>query len=431
MKRILVALVRASLGSLFLLSLLNVPSLRGAEWPRFHGPNADNLSTETGLLSSWPQNGPRLLWKCDRIGTGVSGYSSVVISDGLLFTSGNREETSGEEARLFSCVYCIDIQNGSILWTYDNGPAWNETRNFPGTRSTPTLDGDYVYDESPLGELVCLEKKTGKKIWSRNILADFKGKTINWALAESVLIDDERLICSPGGEEASVVALEKRTGKLLWKTPATGRVASYATPYLFEHAGQKLLAVMDQKGLNVIEAETGKPHFYDPFENEFDINAAMPQYLPGHLLLPCGYKKGAKLLKLHRDETGKLKPEELWNQKFLDSQHGATVVLDGYLYGANFNGTWFCVRISDGEILWKNHGIGKGACTYADGLFYAMDEASGKVCLFQADPKGYKEISRFDLPNEGEGNFWAHPVICGKRLYLRHGVNLYCYDIAE
>lgn len=405
-----------------------------SDWPVFHGPRGDNLPQETGLLQSWSPQGPSLLWKCDRLGRGVSGYSTVAISEGMIFTSGNVEEKAEKEGEstsmIHSTVFALDAETGSVLWTYNNGPGWNDVRNYPGTRSTPTVDGDYVYDESPLGQLVCLEKKTGKKIWDRNILEDFEGKNPQWALAESVRIDGENLICSPGGTRACVAALNKKTGETVWTTPGTGRLASYATPYIFEFEGQRIIAVMDQEGLLGVDAETGAMLFYFSHHNKWSINAAIPYYFEGHLLLTSGYDQGAKLLKL-RKENGEIQAEEIWNQKFLDLQHGSVVILDGYLYGSSFNGIWVCIRLRDGEILWRNRGIGKGACIYADNRIYAVDEASGTVALFEANPEKYVEISRFSLPEEGEGNFWAHPVICGKRLYLRHGVFLYCFDISR
>ncbi len=398
-------------------------------WPVFHGPKGDNMSTETGLLTSWPEDGPKLLWRIETLGNGIAGYSTVAIADGKIYTSGNVEE-NGET---YSTVFCLDEKDGKTLWTYKNGPAWTNVRNFPGTRSTPTIDGDYVYDESPLGQVACLDKNTGKMVWTKNILTDFEGQNIIWALAESVIIDGDNLICSPGGKKASVVALNKKTGDVVWTTPSIGQLAGYATPYIFEFDGQRIIAVMTEKGGLCADAKTGKLLFDYPHVTKYEINATMPSYSDGTLYITSGYGTGSELLKLIRDGAG-VKYEQVWENKKLDNQHGGVIVRDGYVYGTSMDykgGIWLCQRLSDGEIVWENRGIGKGCCAYAEGLIYGMDEKSGTVGLFKASPEKYEELGRFQLPEEGEGMYWAHPVVCGKRLYLRHAGFLYCYDIAK
>ena len=398
-------------------------------WPVFHGPKGDNMSTETGLLTSWPEGGPKLLWKTDKLGSGLAGYAGVAIADGKIYTSGNVEE--GDET--FSMVFCLDAKDGKIVWTYKNGPAWTDGRMHPGTRSTPTIDGDYVYDETPVGQIACLDKNTGKMIWTKNILADFEAKNITWALSESVVIDGDNLICTPGGEKASVVALNKKTGAVVWTTPGTDQLTNYATVQIFEFEGRRIIAAMNQKGGLCVDAKTGKLLFLFPHETRFDINATIPRYFDGHLFITSGYGTGSQLLKLSKDGDG-VKYEQVWENKAFDNQHHGVVIIDGHVYGSTHNykgGIWLCVRLSDGEIVWEDRGVTKGSCTFAEGLIYGMNEKDGTVGIFKATPEKYEEISRFQLPEEGEGPFWAHPVVCGKRLYLRHAQFLYCYDIAR
>jgi len=398
-------------------------------WPVFHGPKGDNISTETGLLTSWPEEGPKLLWKTGELGVGNAGFAGVAIVDGKIYTTGNAEEDGDS----YSTVFCLDAKNGTTLWTYKNGPAWTDARMHPGTRSTPTVDSDYVYDESPLGQIVCLNKNTGKKIWTKNILEDFEAKNIIWALAESVIIDGDNLICTPGGEKASVVALNKKTGDVVWMTPSTGQLTSYATPYIFEFEGRRIIAAMNQKGGLGVDAKTGALLFQFPHETKYDINATIPYYFDGHLYITSGYGTGSELLKLSKDGDG-IQCEQVWENKSFDNQHGGVVVIDGHVYGTTMDykrGVWACQRLSDGEIVWDDRGVGKGACTYAEGLIYGMGERDGTVAIFKATPEKYEEVSRFQLPEEGEGMYWAHPVVCGKRLYLRHAQFLYCYDIAR
>ncbi|MGL6197190.1 MAG: PQQ-binding-like beta-propeller repeat protein [Thermoguttaceae bacterium] len=399
-------------------------------WPVFHGPKGNNISPATGLLTTWPEEGPKLIWKCDKLGEGVGGYSGVTVKDGRVYTSGNVAD--GDE--VYSTVFCLDEKDGKILWTYKNGPAWTNGRMFPGTRSTPTIDGDFVYDETPVGQVACIEAKTGKEVWSVNILEEFDAKNITWALAESVIIDGDNVICAPGGEKASVAALDKKTGKVVWTTPSTGELTNYATPYIFDFEGFRVIAIMNQKGIIGVNAKDGKLLFSVPHETKYDINATMPHYNgDGTLFVISGYGTGSQLLKLAKDGDV-IKAEQVWAKKEFDNQHGGIVVIDGFAYGTTQNykgGVWVCQKVADGEIMWEDKGVGKGACTSAEGLIYGMSEGDGTVGIFEATPEGYKEHSRFKLPEEGEGMYWAHPVVCGKNLYLRHGNFLYVYDIGR
>ncbi len=213
-------------------------------WPQFHGPNRDNMSTETGLLKQWPEAGPELLWTAKGLG---SGYSSVAIADGQIYTSGSIDGRS--------VVIAID-DTGNHLWKADAAKAWEGP--YPGTRGTPTVDGDRVYYENPLGDIVCLEAATGKEIWGLNILNKFGGKNIHWALSESLLIDGDRVICCPGGKDAAVAALDKMTGKLGWKCPGIGVQASYSSPRLVEHQGLRIVVVLMLKAIVGVNADTGE-----------------------------------------------------------------------------------------------------------------------------------------------------------------------------
>ncbi|MGL6226397.1 MAG: PQQ-binding-like beta-propeller repeat protein [Thermoguttaceae bacterium] len=409
----------------------------GPFWPVFHGPLGNNISTDTGLLKNWPKEGPKLLWKNDKIGDSPAGYSSVTIADGRLYTAGNtveKSEKDGEEVETFyTTVYCLDLETGKTLWTYNNGPGWSDRGRYPGTRSTPTMSGEFVYDESPTGQLVCLDAKTGKKVWDVNIMQEFEAENITWALAESVLVDGDLVICAPGGKKASVVAFDKKTGKVVWTTPSTGELTNYATGLIFDWEGYRIVALMNQKGLIGVDVKTGKLLFSVEHETKFDINATIPTYFDEKLFIISGYGTGSQLVKLLK-EGDSIKTEQLWAKKEFDNQHGGIVVVDGHAYGTTQNykgGCWVCLRLSDGELCWNDRGVRKGACTFAEGHLYGMGEAGGEVALIKATPEKYEEISRFQLPEEGTGMFWAHPVICGKRLYLRHDNFLYCYEIAE
>jgi len=405
--------------------LLLVSPLFAAEWTMFHGSDGTNRSPETGLLTSWSEGGPTLLWKISDIGEKTSGYSSVTIQNGRLFTAGIRKGRS--------LVFCFDLE-GNKLWEYDNGLAW--TKSYPGTRSTPTLDGDYVYDFSAMGELVCLTADKGEKVWSRNMLTDFEAGNIIWALAESIRIDGDRLYCAPGGPKASFVALNKRTGETIWTTPSLGEKTSYACPMIDELDGLRMIITTYAKGAFGVNAENGELLFTFRHEQRYDINCTRPLYHDGHLLLVNTVDQGGegavklKLTVAH----GKVSLEKVWQNRDFDNLHDSVMLIDGFLYGGSFGyrgGVFMCVDWKTGETRYAGRGIGKGASfTWAEGLLYLLTD-KGEVLLVRPTPEKYDVVSQFHLPEEGDGPTWAHPVVCGKRLYLRHGTFLYCYDIAR
>jgi len=411
------------------LFFLFATAIFAAEWTMFHGPDGKNQSPETGLLTAWSEGGPKLLWKIDSIGEGVSGYSSVTIQNGRLFTSGNRGGRS--------IVYCFDL-DGKKLWEYDNGRAW--TGSFPGTRSTPTVDGEFVYDFSPVGELACLKVGSGEKVWGRNILTDFEGENIRWALSESLRIDGDRLYCSPGGAKVSFVALNKRTGETIWTTPSLGDKTSYGCPIIVEHGGLRMIVTTYADGMFGVNPENGELLFRFRHPQLFGINSTRPIYHDGHLYLTNtwddrgneGGGEGAVKLKLTVTD-GKVSLEEVWRDRKLDNLHDSVILLDGFLYGTSFGyrgGTFVCVDWKTGEARYDDRSTGKGSLTWAEGLIYFLSER-GDVLLIRPNPEKFDVISRFTLPENGEGPTWAHPVVCGKRLYIRHGTFLYCYDIAR
>ncbi len=424
----------AMLPALFSLFLAFVPTLSAAEpsWPVFHGPKGDNKSTDTGLLKSWPDGGPKLLWKIDTLGnTEFPGYSGVTVADEKLFTTGN-VKNGDDEKEANSFVFALDTATGTEIWRYDNGPGW--TGHYPGDRSTPTVDGDRVYAFSSLGRMACLELATGKEIWARNIRDEFSAKLPTWSYAESPVIDGDVLLCWPGSQEAAALALDKMTGKTIWATPGTEQLAAYATTIVFEQDGLKIYANMNQKGLIGVNAKTGEQLFFVDHPTSYDVNATMPVYQNGRILTSAGYgTTGTQQFKL-TVSGDKVSVEKVWHEKKLDNQHGGLVVLDGYIYGSAHKykgGNWLCLKWEDGSIAWDEQGVRQGSVTFADGMLYCMSEKDGTVALVKATPEKYEEISRFMLPEEGAGLYWAHPVVCGKKLYLRHAQFLYCYDVAE
>jgi len=392
-----------------------VPDEKGAAWPQFHGPKRDNLSTETGLLPKWPEGGPKRLWTAKGLG---HGYSSVSIADGRIYTSGN---IAGQ-----TLVTALDTQ-GRTLWQVRNGKAWQGP--YPGTRGTPTIDGDRVYHESPIGEVACFEAATGLKLWRMNILEKFRSKTARWALAESVLIDGDRLICCPGGPVASVVALDKRTGKVIWTAPSSGHLAGYASPILAEHKGIRLIITLSAKSMIGVNADTGKLLWNVKHISYADENVHMPIFHDGSIFVST-ITAGTVRWDVHVTD-GKVGVREVWRSKQMDNHHGGVALVDGFLYGSTcvYNRRkWICLDAKDGRRMYVADGVGKGSLTVAEGMLYILSER-GVMGLVRATPKRHEIVSRFRIPAGGKELSWAHPVVCDGRLYLRHGEFLYAYDI--
>jgi len=398
--------------------LLLVPAATAGEerdWPQFHGPRRDNRSTETGLLRQWPPNGPPLVWTARGLG---HGFATVALAGDAIYTSGDR---GGKVV-----VTALD-RNGRIRWQVDNGEAWEGSS--PGSRGTPTIDGDRLYHENAHGQVVCLDAKTGKQLWRVNLLDEFHAKNINWGLAESVLIHGDRVICCPGGPEAAMVALDKHTGRTAWKSASAGDLAGYASPSLGEYQGLSMVFTLTSRAAIAVNANSGELLWRFEQVTPFDENIGMPICHDGHVLVSTR-TTGTALGKLRVDGK-KASIGEVWRSKVLDNQHGGLVLLDGYVYGSshvNSDGKWICLEWNTGKVMYVARGVGKGSLTYADGMLYTLSE-NRTLGLVPATPTGHEVVSQFKIPAGGEGPTWAHPVVCGGRLYIRHSDFLYAYDI--
>jgi outer membrane protein assembly factor BamB len=391
-----------------------------AFWPQFHGPGGDNHSPASGLLKKWPSEGPKLAWTAKGIGT---GFSSVTLSGGMIFTAGN----VGDDT-----VVTALGSDGKQKWQAKCGKAW--TAGPGGTRATPTLEGDRLYYMNPHGDAVCLDAKTGEKIWGLNILKEFGSKNITWALAESLVIDGDHVVCLPGGPKVSMVALDKKTGKTVWKAAsAEGDLAGYATPIIIKHGGLRIVLNMTAKALIGVNADSGKLLFRYPHKTAYDVNATTPIFHDGQVFISSGYgTTGSVMLKINV-EGEKASVEKVWASRDLDNHHGGVILVDGCLYGAAHNfhgGRWICLDWKTGKMKYAEKGVGKGSATFAEGMLYTLSEDRG-AGLVEATPEGHKLAGEFKTPAGPEGPTWAHPVVCGGRLYIRHGDNLYAYEVKE
>jgi outer membrane protein assembly factor BamB len=399
----------------FILTCAAYTADQDPSWPQFHGPNRDNLSTEKGLLKKWPEPGPPLLWTAKGLG---DGYSSISISSGMIYTAGNIEKDT--------VVTALDL-DGNIVWQVKNGKAW--IRDRPGTRGTPTIDGDRLFHQNPLGNVLCLKAKTGKKIWELNVIDKFQSKSTTWALAESLLIDGEHVICCPGGPQTCMVALDKNTSSVVWKAPSTSELAGYASPTLVEYRGLRIIITLTSKGIIGVNADNGELLWHVKHKSYADENVLMPIYHNGQVFIST-LQAGSVKWKINVKD-GKASLEEIWRTEELDNHHGGVLLLNGNLYGTSTSrnrNLWVCLDWKTGKNKYMDKGVGKGSLTYADGMLYTLSEDS-VMGLVRPTPAGHELVSSFKIPKGGKGKSWAHPVVCSGRLYIRHGDFLYAYSV--
>ena len=387
-----------------------------AFWPQFHGPHRDNISHEKGLLKTWPVNGPTLLWTTRGLG---HGYSSLSIANGMIYTASNMGE--------HTVVFALNL-DGKILWQRENGKAW--TGAYPGSRGTPTIDGHRLYHQSPLGNLVCLDAKTGDVIWQSNIINKFNSKVPRWALAESLLVDGDHVISCPGGPQTCLVALNKKNGTVVWIAPSTGEWAGYASPALFEYRGLRIIMTLSAKSFIGVNADTGELLWRIKHETPYDENTMTPIFHNGEVFVSTVVTGSVKWKLNARD--GKVSLRKMWHTQELDNHYGGVLLANGNLHGSStaFNkDSLVCLDWKTGRKKYMDTCV-KVSLTYADGMLYALS-IDGVMGLVLPTPIGYKQVSYFSIPKGGKGKSWAHPVVCGARLYIRHGEFLYAYDLRE
>jgi outer membrane protein assembly factor BamB len=407
-------------------------SVAHADWPTFRGADRTAVSKETGLLQEWPADGPPLAWKA--VGAG-RGYSSLAIADGKVYTLGDGLSTAPDKDEY---LQCYNADDGKLIWKTKTGPAWNDGRSdsWQSSRSTPTVDGDRVYVVNPDGALVCCHSATGAEVWRKDLKADFGGKKADsWGYSESVLIDGDKLICTPGGEQTTMVALNKATGDEIWKTVNPGdRGAGHASIVITEIGGEKIYVQSTGSGPMGVRAGDGKLLWQYPVDKTTAI-IPTPIVRGDLVFFVAGYGRGGALLQQAPGVDGAVAIKEIYPlQPKLGNKHGGVVLVGDYLYGdSEDKGIPFCAVLMTGERKWpEKRGVGKGSASVvaADGRLYVRF-ASGMIVLAKLDPSEYTEVSSFQVPGSGDRPSWSHPVIDGGRLYLREGDEILCYDIRK
>jgi outer membrane protein assembly factor BamB len=351
------------------------------DFPQWRGPNRNGHSDAKGLLKEWPTEGPKLLWQVDDLG---SGYGTPSVAGGRIYLMSNRGLAD-------EFVSALNASDGKLVWPVRVGKVGNPNQNpnFPAARSTPTVDGALVYALGSDGDLVCLESATGKVRWAKSLRGNFAGLAPTWAYAESPLVDGDVLVCVPGGSDATIVALDKRTGNVIWKSAVPGGgVAGYASVIIDNTGGVKQYIA----------------------------------YLAGGLV-------GGGAVRLTADQ-GTVTAEEAYFDPRLPTAIGGTVLVGPYLYGTSQ--TMMCVDYKTGQIRWNERGIGPASLLHAEGLLHVRGE-NGEVALVDASPEAYRERGRFTLPNppsrKAMEQSWAYPVIADGRRYIRNADTMWCSDI--
>jgi len=432
--------------------LLAISALRtlGADWPQWQGPDRNAISKETGLLQEWPADGPPLAWRINGLG---GGDSAPAVAGGKLYGMSNRGDQE--------VVWALSETDGKELWFAPLGPAVQQRmpQSKEGPGGTPTVDGEVLYVLGMGGRLACLQVGDGKLVWEKDLTKEFGGQVPMWSYRESPLIDGEKLICTPGGPDATLVALNKKTGDTIWKSklPAAenppparggntpgrrgrggfgrggGSGAAYASPIAIDVDGERQYVQLTSKALMGVAAADGKFLWrFDRPANGMGINCTTPLYHNGFVFASSAYGAGGGLVKLSKEESGGIQAEEVFFSSRMQNHHGGVILHEGALYGANGgNGGGYitCLDFQTGEVLWTDRKAPKGSVAFADGRIYYRVE-DGTLLLIEPNKNEYVERGRFVQPDRTDLPAWAHPVIANGKLYVRDQDVLFCYDIA-
>jgi len=403
---------RILLLAIFMLAGLvhQVMAQAGANWPQWRGPNRDGISKETGLLKQWPAEGPPLVWKASGAGR---GYSSFSVVNGKLYTMGLRGN------REF--VVAFDVVTGKEAWATAHGGAFHNDRG-DGPRGTPTVDGERIYALGGNGDLSCLDAATGKIVWTKNILKEFGGSNIQWGISESPLVIGNKVLVNAGGPGASIVALNKADGSVIWKSQSDAPGYSSAMP--MEVNGTTEVVFFTAERAVGLDAKDGRLlwQYAKPANNV--ANVATPIVKANRVFISSDYGTGGGVVEIKPDN----KAQEVWFTKEMRNHHSSSVLVGDYLYGFS-SAILTAIKFDTGEIAWRDRSVGKGSLIYADGNLYCFSE-NGVVGLVEATPTGYKEKGRFRIPQDSLPT-WTHPVVVGGRLYLRDQDTIYAFDVRE
>lgn len=395
-------------------ALLFASTAAAEDWPSFRGPNRDGLSKEVGLLPTWPKDGPAKVWTATKLGL---GFGTPVVAGGKVYGLGTRDGKDG--------VWALKESDGKEVWftPFDEPRKTNQNN---GPSGSPTVHKDKLYAVSSLGKLSCLDTATGKLVWKIDYVKDFGGSVPKWGYTETVLIDGDKLICTPGGKN-TLVALKPDTGEVIWKAAVPkGDGAHYSSPIVAEIGGQRQYIQFVQGGVVAVGASDGEFLWRYDHPANGTANCSTPIHSDGFVFAASAYGTGGGLAQVTKNGT-KFEAKEVYFTKQMQNHHGNMVLVNGYLYGDG-GGLLRCIEFKTGKIAWEER-TGKGSISYADGHLYFRDEGGGNIHMIEANPKEYNLVAKFKQPDRSKLSAWAHPVIANGKLYVRDQEILYCYDV--
>ena len=385
-----------------------------SDWPQWRGPERNGVSKDTGLIKQWPSSGPQRAWSISNLG---EGFGSIAIKGDRIFVQGTRESRS--------VLFCLNRADGRTVWSAALGAKLkNDAGN--GPRSTPTVDNDRVYALTENGDLACLNAHNGSPVWRKNILKEFGGNNLGWLISESPLIDGDRVIVTPGGKGAGMVALDKMTGKEIWRAKDLSDWASYSSAIAADVGGVRTIMNFTANAAVGVRASDGKLMWRNSSAANGSANATTPVFSDNKVFFTSSYGTGAALLGLSA-QGGEVKARELYFTKSMMNHHGGVVLVNGYIYGFHGDAGLTCLEFSTGKRMWANRSVGKGSLAYADGMLYLLSEKQ-VVGLAEANPNAYVEKGRFSIPDQGKDS-WAYPVVAGGKLFIRDQETLTAYDV--
>jgi outer membrane protein assembly factor BamB len=388
----------------------------GADWPQFNGPHRDNKSLEKNLAPRWPKEGPQLTWTSHGMG---AGFSSVTVVQGVVYTMGNKGASE--------TIIALDAGTGEKIWSTPVSWASHPSAG-DGPRSTPSVSEGAVFGLGGNGDLTCLDAKTGAIRWQKNIMVEFEGQSPGWGVCESVLVDENRVICTPGGSKATFVALNPANGEVIWKSLSPQKDhAGYASPAVAEIGGLRQYVHFTSSGTVGVRADDGSFLWRDDSAANGTANCSSPLVAGNFVFSSSNYGTGGSLVKLAGNSSG-VKAELVYHTHHMTVHHGDMVIVDGLVFGASDPGVLTCLDLPTGNVKWASRAAGKGSITEADGRLYLRTE-TGTMILVEAAGSGYHELGRFEQPNRSKSSAWAHPVVAAGRLFLRDQDLLLCYDL--
>jgi outer membrane protein assembly factor BamB len=425
-------LMKARAGLIALLVTVSVAYAVAADWPGYLGPRRDGTSAETGLLRTWPKEGPTVLWS---VPVGI-GYGGPVVVGGKVYLL-DRDDTVGDKLR------CLDFATGKELWsfTYDAPGKFDH----PGSRTTPTVDGGNVYVSGPLGDLYCISTTTHKPVWNKNVWKDLGGGQLpRWALTQNPLIYRNLVIVASQTSQTSVVAYDKLTGELKWKSPVLSGSAGYVSPSLVKVGGDDhLVMIMSSKGFGR-SAGGGSVAGLDPLSGtvlwtygNWQCGIPVPHAVDageGRVLITGGYSAGAAMIKVHRAADGTYGVTELFKNVNFGAHTQPPILYKDHFYAQytiNERSDGLVCMTLDGQIKWKtgdDPSFNKGGAVLADGLLFSVD-GNKLLYLIEPDPSGFKPLASAELLEPGEN--WAPIALANGKLLIRDQKNLKCLAVAQ